>query len=160
MLEWALGFDLQEHFEQNEDMRTARGLVIKHWIFVNDIFSFPKELEAGEKVNSVWILMGQGLSLQSTLDRLAAITVETEAQFIATRDRILDGPLGDNPEIVAFLLEMGYAISGNLRFHRKTCRYHGFTRKLPDSDAGTLTPEPTIVYHRETVNVHVVTVSM
>jgi hypothetical protein len=157
LTEWALGFDLQEYVESGRDLQTARALVIDHWTLVNDIFSFPKEIESGEKVNGIWILMGrQGLSLQAALDRLAAIAVETEARFIAIRDKILAGPLGSHPHVPDYLREIGHSIPGNLRFHRQSSRYHGFTRNLPDDDAGTTTPEPTVLYHRGTVHKPVV----
>ncbi|KAJ5481524.1 terpene synthase metal binding domain protein [Penicillium sp. IBT 31633x] len=153
LTEWGLGFDLQEHVHGDRDLAAARDLVINHWILVNDIYSFPKEIESGEKVNGVWIVMDrQGLSLQAALDRLAELAVETETRFIAIRDRILAGPLGHHPHIPGYLRELSHSIPGNLHYHRKSSRYHRFTRILPNTDAGTATPEHTVLYRRGTAH--------
>lgn len=153
LTEWALGLDLQQYVDGDHDLALARDLVIDHFSLVNDIYSFPKEIEAGETTNSVWILMKcQGLSLQAALDQLAQRAVDTESHFIIVRDRILAGPLNRNSHIEDYLRELAHAIPGNLRFHRQTSRYHGFTRALHKTDAGNTVPEPVTLYHRYTVH--------
>ncbi|KAF9891216.1 hypothetical protein FE257_004780 [Aspergillus nanangensis] len=150
LTEWAVGIDVGDIIDGDHNLQTARDLVINHMILVNDIFSFPKEQQHGETMNSVWFLVGQqDLSLQESLDKIAQLAIETEARFLAIRDQILAGPLGQHPDVPKYLREIGHAIPGNSRYHRQSSRYFGATRELPDADPGPTVSEPIILYRRE-----------
>jgi hypothetical protein len=151
-MEWGVGIDLQEYVDGGGNITLARDLVINNWVMVNDIYSFPKEVELGDRMNSVFLLVDQqGLSLQAALDRLAELAVENEAQFLALRDRILAGPLGSNPDVSNYLNELSYGIPANLYFHRKSGRYHGVDIDVPMADGGTIISEPTVLRRKGTV---------
>ncbi|MBM7771869.1 hypothetical protein JOD54_002073 [Actinokineospora baliensis] len=140
--EWSLGIDLGDIAAEDPLVRRACTLAIDHWILVNDLYSFAKELEEGETSNAVWVLLGQGAPLQEALDAIAARAVATEQRFIATRDKIATGPLRHRTDLSRFLVEVGHMITGNLRHARESTRYHGDNRTLTDDLAGSPVPEP------------------
>ncbi|MGE7388376.1 terpene synthase family protein [Streptomyces sp. NPDC004126] len=153
LVQWSLGIDLGDATDEDDDLRTACRRVMDHWILVNDLYSFPKEREAGETRNGVRVLMAtEDLTLQQALDRLAARATEAEDAFAAARDAVLQGPLGERPDIRVFVRELGHMISGNLRYHRWTSRYFGTARDLPDEAPGTTRSEGTSLYERGTVH--------
>lgn len=129
MGEWGLGIDLSQTLTTNSDLREQRALVMRHWSLVNDLYSFPKEIEAGENMNSVLLLMRlEGLTLQQSIDRVAAMTDQTEEDFVAGRDRLLENAADVPPDVINYLAELEHMISGNLRFHLWSSRYHGHSR--------------------------------
>ncbi|MFD6162291.1 hypothetical protein ACFWF7_38980 [Nocardia sp. NPDC060256] len=129
MTEWGLGIDLDERATEAGTLRHLHDLVIDHWILVNDIFSFPKELEAGEDMNCVFLLMDrENLSLQQSLDHAAALAMATEQEFVTARGTLATDHLPPDHDVRRYLLELEHMISGNLQFHRWTSRYHGYTR--------------------------------
>ncbi|KAK5991479.1 Microbial Terpene synthase-like protein 1 [Cladobotryum mycophilum] len=156
--ELALGINLEEELHEEElhdgsDLASARNCAIDHWIMINDLYSFPKEVESGEKINYVFVLMDQhGLSLQEALDRVAGLAVGIEAKFLALQDRILAGPLGRNSGISTYLNDLGHSIAANFLYHRKANRYHGTTLDVPITDGGTTTPELKVLFRRGTIH--------
>jgi Terpene synthase family 2, C-terminal metal binding len=57
--ECAINVDVGEQLAASKDLALARDLTIRHMIFVNDLYSFPKEIAAGENRNAMWIFMHQ-----------------------------------------------------------------------------------------------------
>jgi hypothetical protein len=124
--EFALGIDLTRELDENQDLALARDLTIDHMILVNDLYSFPKEHDAGETMNAVWILVArQGRALQEAIDRLAQLIGETEAAFTAARRRIARGDLAGRADVSRYVTELGHLITGNIYYHERTTRYHG-----------------------------------
>ncbi|GAA3060719.1 terpene synthase family protein [Actinokineospora globicatena] len=152
LAEWALGIDLDGLASQDPLVHKACTLAIDHWVLVNDLYSFAKEIEEGEKINAVWVLLGQGAPLQEALDAIAARAVATEERFIATRDRVATGPLRHRDDVARFLVEVGHMISGNLRHARESSRYHGDGRRIDDDLAGNTSAEHRTLHRIGTVH--------
>ncbi|RLK54511.1 terpene synthase family protein [Actinokineospora cianjurensis] len=152
LAEWALGVDLGGLVDEDPLVRKACALAIDHWILVNDLYSFAKEIEEGEKINAVWVLLGQGAPLQEALDAIAARAVATEERFIATRDKISRGPLRRRDDLARFLAEVGHMITGNLRHARESSRYHGDGHRVADDLAGNPVAEQRTLVRLGTVH--------
>lgn len=142
--EYAIGVDMTGPLTEDHHLARARDLVIEHMILVNDLYSFPKEMDAGEAMNSIRVFMDrQGLSLQEAVDRLGHLITATEDQFICVRDGIASRATGD---VRSYVAELGHLISGNLHYHRLTTRYHGDGHTGAEVISGrvTLRPRPTV----------------
>ncbi|MER7395335.1 terpene synthase family protein [Streptomyces sp. NPDC000151] len=124
--EFALGLDLGRKLDESEDLALVRDLTIDHMVLVNDLYSFPKEYDAREVMNAVWIfVVREGRALQQAIDRLAELIGEVEDAFVAARRRIAEGPLAGRADISRYVTELGHLISGNVYYHQRTTRYHG-----------------------------------
>ena len=123
--EYALDLDMGAELSADARLAGARDLVIDHMVFVNDLFSFPKEYDADETINSIWVFLRRGgLELEEAVEKLRELTVETERAFLALRDEIRQGSEVDGP-VDRYLVELGHLVSGNLHYHRCTTRYGG-----------------------------------
>ncbi|WP_157440615.1 terpene synthase family protein [Actinokineospora inagensis] len=152
LAEWALDIDLGDLTATDPELHRACLSVMDHWVLVNDLYSFPKEIEEGEKLNAVWILLARGIPLQQALDTIAARAMATEDRFVHSRQRVLAGPLGDRADVRLFVTELGHMISGNLRFHRETTRYHGAGWTAADDRAGAVDRERKTLHRLGTVH--------
>jgi hypothetical protein len=124
--EYALGCDLTAELGTDPHLAAARDLAINHMTLVNDLYSFPKEYEAGESLNAMWILLrDEELTLQQAVDRLAELIGQTEEEFSRACAQARGGPAARNTAVPAYLRELGHLISGNLHYHSLTTRYHG-----------------------------------
>ena len=73
-------------------------------IIVNDLLSWRKEYRDEDTMTTVRVLCeDQGLPLQTAVDRLCALAERHEREYLAARDRLLAGPAGQDPGIVAYL---------------------------------------------------------
>ncbi|MFJ2669164.1 terpene synthase family protein [Streptomyces sp. NPDC087525] len=150
MCEWTMGVDLDGLASTDPDLAQICSWTTDHFTLVNDIYSFPKELAAGEQMNTVWFLMHhEGLSLQQSLDWLADRAALTEQRFTTACDEILAGPLGHREDVRRFVRALGQMIAGNVAFHLRTSRY--FDTPQPPATPHT-SPEPTVLYRRGTVH--------
>ena len=123
--EYALDLDMAAELSADPRLARARDLVIEHMVFVNDLFSFPKEYDADEMMNSIWVFLRRGgLELGEAVEKLRALIVETEGSFVALRDQVLEGSPAGGP-VDRYLVELGHLVSGNLHYHRCTTRYGG-----------------------------------
>jgi 1-deoxy-D-xylulose-5-phosphate synthase len=123
--EYAIDVDMATLLSADPRLAEARDLAIEHMVFVNDLFSFPKEYDADEVMNSIWVFLRRGgLELGEAVEKLRELIVETEESFLAVRDEILGGT-GPDSDVARYLLELGHLISGNLHYHRCTTRYGG-----------------------------------
>ncbi|MGO4780380.1 hypothetical protein AB4084_33380, partial [Lysobacter sp. 2RAB21] len=64
--------------------------------------------------------------------------------LIAARDRVLEGPLGNDSDVRDYLTELEHLASGNAEFHAISTRYHGkdFKGKRFISGEVTIIPLP------------------
>ncbi|MBB5868364.1 hypothetical protein F4553_001743 [Allocatelliglobosispora scoriae] len=147
--EYAIGQDLGRELDASADLRDALDLVIRHISLVNDLFSFAKEWEEGETMNAVWILCArESLSLQQAVDRIAEESIRAEAAFIATAR----GIIAERPELRLYLTELGHMLTGSMRFHRMTSRYHGSQQEIAGDSAGTDAPTTLVIRAMGTVH--------
>ncbi len=134
--EYALGVDMAGELAADPRLAHARDLVIDHMVFVNDLFSFPKEYDADETMNSIWVFLRRGgLELGEAVEKLRDLIAETEGSFVALRDEILPS-VADGP-VAGYLVELGHLVSGNLHYHRCTTRYGGDDVVLGEATSAT-----------------------
>ena len=148
-LELALGFDLPDEIIEHPLLSTLKMAAAFHIAFVNDIFSFRKELSDGDLMNLVPVLLwhnlgsGQHIVLLQTVEPLVQKTVlqalglvrELEEECVWLMAKIRSATRGGNGEFgvladeeAAVAVEMyldGVSdwLSGNLQWHRISKRY-------------------------------------
>lgn len=116
---------------------------LDYLILSNDLFSFRAECSKEDFVNAVSAFISQdGLSLQGAIDKLCHVIDTREREFLAKRDQILAGALGQRPEVQAYVAALGYMMSGNLHWSYLTPRYHGQGYVWNGSTSGTVTLHP------------------
>ena len=145
MLEFALGLDLADEIIEHPLLVALNVAAFSHVMFVNDIFSFRKELSDGDLMNLVPVLLWHNLGGMSSIcgGGVEAVVRETVAQALALV-RELDGecvrlvaeiraavrggngPLADEGAAAAvdkYVDGVSDWLSGNLRWHRISKRY-------------------------------------
>lgn len=143
MTEYAIDVDMTYALATNSSLATVRTAAIDSITLVNDPYSFRKEIHIDDSVNSVWLLMRtEGLTLQQSLDRLAAMVLDNERKLIAARDKVLAGPLGKQSDVREYLTELEHLASGNAEFHAISTRYHGSDFKGKRFISGKVTIKP------------------
>lgn len=118
-------------------------------VLVNDLFSYRRDLfSGGPVVNAVTVLQrSEGLGLQGAVDRLCGELIAAEAALHTAHDKVLAGPLGERPDVRAFVKGVLEMTAGNLRFSATTPRYHGVRLNLDPHEGSILrlTAERTLV---------------
>ena len=145
MLEFALGLDLADEIIEHPLLVALNVAAFSHVMFVNDIFSFRKELSDGDLMNLVPVLLWHNLGGMSSIcgGGVEAVVRETVAQALALV-RELDGecvrlvaeiraavrggngPLADEGAAAAvdkYVDGISDWLAGNLRWHRISKRY-------------------------------------
>jgi hypothetical protein len=126
LTEYAIDVDVTDELEADSALKKMRNAVIDSVTLINDLFSFRKEVQVQDPVNSLWILMRQNkLDLQGAINRLAQIINENERQIVAAQDRVLAGKLGGRTDVRDYMVELGHLASGNAEFHTFSARYQG-----------------------------------
>ena len=147
LLEHGLGIDLTREPADHLELHRLTTLVARHWIGVNDIFSYRKELYSGDSANEVTLaLVDNGGDLQAAVDRVADTVRATEDDFADVRDRLLAGTGGRNPAVRRYVEALRWMIAGNLEWSYITTRYNGAGHvwdRRTDAIV-TLTPERTL----------------
>jgi Terpene synthase family 2, C-terminal metal binding len=147
LAEFGLSIDLTAALEKFPELGRLNMLVARHWIGVNDIFSYRKELYAGDTVNEIELaLNGNGGDLQAAVDRIAATVTKVENEFDLLCGRLLAGPAGQDVDIRCYLEALGWMIAGNLEWSYITPRYngHGHTWNGETDATVILTPQRTL----------------
>jgi pentalenene oxygenase len=99
---------------------------MRQMIIVNDLLSWRKEHAQDDKMTVVRVLIErEGLDLQDAVNRLCALVEHHERAYIAARDAILSGPLGDRPDVRGYLRGLDHLIGGSQEFEYLTPRYFG-----------------------------------
>ncbi|WP_318205663.1 cytochrome P450 [Streptomyces sp. SCL15-4] len=98
----------------------------RQMILINDLLSWRKEHAQDDKMTVVRVLTEQeGLGLQEAVDRLCARVGEHEKAYIAERDALLAGPLGDRDDLRRYLRAVDHLMGGSQEFEYLTPRYYG-----------------------------------
>ncbi|MFF4344331.1 cytochrome P450 [Kitasatospora sp. NPDC001540] len=98
----------------------------RQMIIINDLLSWRKEHAQDDKMTVVRVLTeGQGLGLQDAVDRLCALVEEHERAYIAARDELLAGPLGEREDVRRYLRGLDHLMGGSQEFEYLTPRYFG-----------------------------------
>ncbi|MGW5849901.1 terpene synthase family protein [Streptomyces sp. NPDC055254] len=126
LLEFALGTDLTERLEELPELERLNMLVARHWIGVNDVFSYRKELYSGDTMNEIQLaLADNGGNLQAAVDRVAATVHRVEAEFDGLTTTLRTGAAGQDSDLRAYLDALEAMIAGNLEWSYLTPRYNG-----------------------------------
>ncbi|KAL0932348.1 terpene synthase metal binding domain protein [Colletotrichum truncatum] len=152
-VEYAKGIDIGD-LSEHPEILTARRAAINHITLVNDLYSFPKELDAKEAMNAILVLMRrEEYDLQGAVDKVVELIHHAEKEFESTRSDILQGHLGQKPDIKSYLDGIAHVMTGNLRWSQMSTRYFGDQHDGSFVASGqiTITPKPTV--HAPTVKV-------
>ncbi|MER6782693.1 MULTISPECIES: hypothetical protein [unclassified Streptomyces] len=126
LLELALATDLTDHLDELPELRRLNMLVARHWIGVNDLFSYRKELYCGDTMNEIHLaLADNGGDLQAAVDRIAATVRQVEAEFDDLTTTLRAGRAGQGSSLRAYLDALEAMIAGNLEWSYLTPRYNG-----------------------------------
>lgn len=118
-----LGVETADH---QQGRRRLNMLVARHWIGVNDVFSYRKELYSGDTMNEIHLaLADNGGNRQAAVDRIAATVHRVEAEFDETTARLRVTPVGKDSGLLAYLDALEVMIAGNLEWSYLTPRYNG-----------------------------------
>jgi cytochrome P450 len=98
----------------------------RQMILVNDLLSWRKERSQDDKMTAVRVLTErEGLSLQQAVDELCRRIELHERAYIAERDLLLAGPLGERGDVRSYLDGVDHLIGGSQEFEYLTPRYFG-----------------------------------
>ncbi|MFE0580727.1 terpene synthase family protein [Streptomyces sp. NPDC058874] len=126
LLEYGLGIDLTDHFAAMPELRRLNHLVARHWVGVNDIFSYRKELYSGDTINEIALaLTTNGGNLQAAVDRITDTIRRTEDEFCALGEHLLATASGRDPAVSRYVEALRWMIAGNLEWSYITTRYNG-----------------------------------
>lgn len=148
LVEHGLGIDLTHHLTTSQSLITQLNrLVARHWVYVNDIFSYRKELYSGDTMNEIWLTtQGRPDQLQHAVDTLAdrARTLYGEFEHHC-RALARDVPDPNHP-LRRYAEALPLMISGNLEWSYLTPRYHGSGHTWDGTRNATvyLTPHHTV----------------
>ncbi|MBT2472180.1 hypothetical protein J7E97_31070 [Streptomyces sp. ISL-66] len=154
LLEYGLHIDLTDHIARTPEIGRLNHLVARHWIGVNDIFSYRKELYSGDTINEITLaLADNGGDLQAAVDRVATTVRQTEDDFCALSSRLLAAPAGQDPALRRYVEALRWMIAGNLEWSYITPRYNGRGHTWAGHTTATtvLTPHRTL-YRPEPAN--------
>ncbi|CAM5331569.1 hypothetical protein SAVIM338S_00927 [Streptomyces avidinii] len=79
-----------------------------------------------QHLNAIVVLRyTDSLTLQDAVDTLCRLIEDEGRAYLAARDRILHGPLGTRPDVVAYFGAVDHLIGGTQAYHYLTPRYFG-----------------------------------
>lgn len=117
LLEFGLGIDLGKRLETLPELRRLNMLVARHWIGVNDVFSYRKELYSGDTMNEIQLALAEnGSDLQAAVDRIAATVHRAEAEFDRLSTELRAGAAGQDSDLCVYLAALEAMIAGNLEW--------------------------------------------
>lgn len=143
LAEYAAGIDMTLYLQSSEPIRRATLLALDYVTLTNDLFSFPKEREIGDPLNSVFILMTEGMSLQESVNQISNRMHSIEdALYRIAADATSVSRDGGGSNIRTYLDALLDMIGGTLQFHRESTRHHGdnYTWKGVTSGRMTIVP--------------------
>ncbi|MEU6485593.1 hypothetical protein [Streptomyces sp. NPDC046887] len=125
LLEFGLGIDLSETRDRLR-LNRLNVLVARHWIGVNDLFSYRKELYSGDTMNEIQLaLADNGGDLQGAVDRVADTVRRVETEFVHLAAQLRDGVNRADLGLLAYLDALEEMMAGNLAWSYLTPRYNG-----------------------------------
>ncbi|WP_165987505.1 terpene synthase family protein [Streptomyces sp. YIM 98790] len=99
---------------------------MRQLIMVNDLLSWRKEHSLQDTMNVLGVLRDhERLPLQEAVHRLCAMVEHHERSYLAARDKVLAGPLGERADVREYLTGLDHVIGGSQEFEYLTPRYFG-----------------------------------
>lgn len=125
LTEYAAGVDMTE-LRQEPEFAEIHTHSMRQMIIINDLLSWRKEHAQGDPMTAVRVLwQKEGFGLQDAVDRLCELVDHHERAYIAVRDKVLAGPLGQREDVRAYLEGMDLLMGGSQEFEYLTPRYFG-----------------------------------
>jgi len=135
-----VGLDIPDEAFADPDVITLHDTAIDLYTLLNDLVSFRKELAMGDRINLLYFLYeSKGHDLDAAVAALCALVDDTEAAFVALRDRILSGPFGTATGMGAYLAEIGHVATSNLWWAAVSQRYEPHGLAWDGTREGSLT---------------------
>ncbi|WP_432923371.1 terpene synthase family protein [Microbispora sp. CA-135349] len=123
MTEYGAGVDMSDLISRLAEVHLH---CRRQMIIINDLLSWRKEHAQDDKMTVVRVLTErEGLGLQQAVDRLCELAEDHEKAYIAARDAVLEGPLGERADVRAYLRALDHMIGGSQEFEYLTPRYFG-----------------------------------
>ncbi|EFJ20740.1 hypothetical protein SELMODRAFT_418032 [Selaginella moellendorffii] len=128
LMEYGMGFELQDDAISNQDLQEAESLVADHVSCVNDLFCFLVDSATGDtQFNIVHTIMcgnsdSKGFSFEYAADKVHKLVQSIEHRFKKLCENIRRSSCY-NGAMEAYLEGLSHIISGNLEWHRQTGRY-------------------------------------
>lgn len=125
LTEYSLDVDLTD-LTGSPELAEVHQHGMRQLILVNDLLSWRKEHAQQDTMTTIRVLRErEGMSLQSAVDRLCELVEHHEKAYLAARDAVLDGRLGERDDVRAYLRGLDYLIGGSQEFEYLTPRYFG-----------------------------------
>ncbi|GAA0447134.1 hypothetical protein ABZ951_05255 [Streptomyces sp. NPDC046215] len=126
LLEYGLGVDLTGELAALPQLGRLNYLVARHWVAVNDIFSYRKELYSGDRINEISLALAtNGGDLQAAVDHIAATVKRIENEFRTLSRDLLGSVRGQDAAVRPYVEALRWMIAGNLEWSYITSRYNG-----------------------------------
>lgn len=123
---------------------------MRQLIIVNDLLSWRKEHAQEDTMTTVRVLCDrEGLALQDAVDRLCVLVEEHEKSYREARDRLLDEPVGNREDLVAYLRGLDHLVGGSQEFEYLTPRYFGDGSAWDGSTSGWLSLDDPVARFRK-----------
>jgi cytochrome P450 len=121
----------------------------RQMMIVNDLLSWRKEQAEDDRMTVVRVLTErEGYGLQEAVHRLCALVEHHEKAYVAARDRVLAGPLGEREDVVRYLHALDHMIGGSQEFEYLTPRYYGDGSVWDGTTSGWLDLDAPVVRFR------------
>lgn len=149
--EYGLGIDLTDQLAEHAPLRRLVDIALEHIMLTNDLFSFRAEAAMDDYVNALAVLrLSEGMDLQPAVDKLFSLIEGRRLDFMAARGALEAGPLGVDPEVMAYLDAVWHMMAGNLQWSYLTSRYNGVGHMWNGVRSGvvTLYPDRTVFSDR------------
>ena len=125
LTEYSLDVDLSD-LTGSPELAEVHQHGMRQLILVNDLLSWRKEHAQQDTMTTIRVLREhEGMALQSAVDRLCELVEHHEKAYLAARDTVLDGQLGEREDVRAYLRGLDYLIGGSQEFEYLTPRYFG-----------------------------------
>jgi hypothetical protein len=125
LTEYGAGVDMTE-YTGSPDFVVVHTHAMRQLILVNDVLSWRKESSEEDVMTTVRVLCQRyRLGLQRAVDHLCRLIDFHERAYIAARDRLLGGALGERAEVRGYLDGLDHLLGGSQEFEYLTPRYFG-----------------------------------
>ncbi|MCM2425077.1 terpene synthase family protein [Streptomyces sp. RKAG337] len=145
---WLFGFaeaaqprlSLPENAFDQPGFAALHDLAVDGYTLINDLVSYRREAATGDDMNLVHHLkVHEALGTGDAMNRLCALIDENEAAFVLLRDKITNGTGREEPQLGAYLDDIGHIMTSNLWWATVSNRYEPGGLAWDGTAPGTLT---------------------
>lgn len=119
-----LGFDLPEPVHEHPILVQIRQMTADILAWVNDLFSFPKEMADGQATNLVLVLRERGNgSLQEAVDRMCQLIADQSTRFLEQKKYLPSFSPPIDQQVQTYVEYLQAMMAGNLYYSLANARY-------------------------------------